>query len=170
MRSVKRIIKIHEIQDYNVSVLFNNGESRVIDFEKLFKDWKVKKGDIEFLLSKSLNEFQKLSLEDGTLVWKNIPLEFVNDRGQKTSHHYDIDPIVLYEASQMDPTRALELGLMIKQGRKELGLTQEELANKSGTSKHYISRIENNKSGIEMSTLIKIIEGGLGKRLQIRIV
>lgn len=57
---------------------------------------------------------------------------------------------------------------MIKQARKELGLTQQELAEKSGTSKHYISRIENEKSGIELMTLKKIVEG-LGKRLQISV-
>lgn len=47
-------------------------------------------------------------------------------------------------------------------------LKQGQLAEKSGTSKHYISRIENEKSGIELMTLKKIVEG-LGKRLQIRI-
>lgn len=58
---------------------------------------------------------------------------------------------------------------MIKQARKDAGLTQEELAQKSGTSKHYISRLENNKADIELLTLKKIIEAGLGKRLQIAI-
>ena len=45
-------------------------------------------------------------------------------------------------------------------------MTQEELAQKSGTSKHYISRIENDKSNIEVMTLKKIVEG-FGKRLEI---
>jgi transcriptional regulator with XRE-family HTH domain len=62
------------------------------------------------------------------------------------------------------------LGMLIKKSRTELGLTQEELAKKSGTTKHYISRLENNKSGIEVSTLRKIIEGGLGKQMKIEIV
>ncbi|MBK6902797.1 MAG: helix-turn-helix transcriptional regulator [Saprospirales bacterium] len=62
------------------------------------------------------------------------------------------------------------IGLMIKQARKEAGLTQEELARKSGTSKHYISRIENNKSDIELLTLIKIVEAGLGKGWGCRLV
>ncbi len=60
--------------------------------------------------------------------------------------------------------------MLIKQTRHELGLTQEELADKSGTTKHYISRVENNKSGIELSTLKRIIEGGFGKRMQINIL
>ncbi|PHN07237.1 hypothetical protein CRP01_07890 [Flavilitoribacter nigricans DSM 23189 = NBRC 102662] len=58
---------------------------------------------------------------------------------------------------------------MIKQARKEEGLTQQELAERSGTSKHYISRIENNKSDIEMLTLKKIVEAGLGRKLRVQI-
>jgi len=45
MRSIKKIVKIHQIQDYNVTCLFNNGESRVIDFKSLFKKWRIKKLD-----------------------------------------------------------------------------------------------------------------------------
>ena len=42
--------------------------------------------------------------------------------------------------------------------RKELGYTQEQLAEKCGTTKNYISRIENDASDIKLSTLIKIIK------------
>jgi transcriptional regulator with XRE-family HTH domain len=55
----------------------------------------------------------------------------------------------LYELSQIDTSRQIDIGLMIKQTRKDMGMTQAELAKKIGSSKHYISRIENNKSGIE---------------------
>jgi transcriptional regulator with XRE-family HTH domain len=47
---------------------------------------------------------------------------------------------------------------MLFELRKEQGLTQEELAKKCGTSKTYISRIENNASDIRLSTLMKIIQ------------
>lgn len=169
MRSVKRIIKIHKIEGYKIFCLFNNGESRVIDFQKLFNKWGVEKGDLEYPLVQSEAEFQKVEIVDGTFVWKNIKIKSLNDKGEEEEYRYDLDPIVMYESSENDLTRKLEIGLMIKQERKEQGLTQEELASKSGTSKHYISRIENNKSGIELATLIKIVEGGLGKRLQINI-
>ena len=65
---------------------------------------------------------------------------------------------------------AFKLGVLLQDLRTKEGLTQEELAKKSGTTKHYISRLENNKSGIEVSTLRKIIEGGLGKQMKIEIV
>jgi len=170
MRTAKRIIKIHEIVGYKIFCLFDNGESRIIDFERLFKEWKVKKENVEYVLTQSLEEFQKVALIDGTFVWKNIKIKSTDENGKKVIYHFDVDPIVMYESSETDVSRKIKIGLMIKKVRRELGLTQEELAVKSGTSKHYISRIENNKSGIELSTLIKIIEGGLGKRLQLKIV
>lgn len=53
----------------------------------------------------------------------------------------------------------------IRQMRKELGLSQQEFAVRSGTAKKYISRIERNRSAIEWLTLRKIVEAGFGKRL-----
>jgi HTH-type transcriptional regulator / antitoxin HipB len=57
---------------------------------------------------------------------------------------------------------AFKLGVMIQGLRKEQGLTQEQLAEKCGTTKTYISRIENNASDIRLSTLMRIIHEGLG--------
>ena len=64
---------------------------------------------------------------------------------------------------------AFKLGVMIQELRKEKGLTQEELAQKCGTTKNYISRIENNASDIRLSTLMRIIREGLGRNLQLRV-
>ena len=58
-----------------------------------------------------------------------------------------------------------QIGMRISELRKERGMTQEELAEKCGTSKSYISRIENNASDIRLSTLMKIIQRGLGGHL-----
>jgi DNA-binding XRE family transcriptional regulator len=83
----------------------------------------------------------------------------------------DFDPIVLYENSQPDEERnkRYQIGHLIKNARKEAGLTQDELARRSGTTKAYISRIENNRSDLEVGTLIKIVEIGLGRELEILI-
>jgi DNA-binding XRE family transcriptional regulator len=54
---------------------------------------------------------------------------------------------------------------MLRQARKEAKLTQEQLANKVGTKKSYISKIENGKGNIQLSTLIRIFEKGLNKRI-----
>ncbi len=58
---------------------------------------------------------------------------------------------------------------MLKEARKEANLTQEELAERTGTKKSYISRIERGLSDIQISTYYKLIELGLGKHLNISI-
>ena len=62
-----------------------------------------------------------------------------------------------------------KLGVMLQELRKQKNMTQEELAQKCGTTKTYISRIENDASDIRLSTLLRIIREGLGGSLQIKI-
>ena len=62
---------------------------------------------------------------------------------------------------------AFQLGVLLEEARLKLGLTQEELADKCGTNKSYISRIEHNASDIRLSTLMKIIQAGLGGHLKL---
>ncbi len=64
---------------------------------------------------------------------------------------------------------AFKLGVMLQELRKEQGLTQEQLAEKCGTTKTYISRIENNVSDIRLSTLMRIISKGLGGHLKLSV-
>jgi HTH-type transcriptional regulator/antitoxin HipB len=64
---------------------------------------------------------------------------------------------------------AFKLGVMVQELRKEKGLTQEQLAERCGTTKTYISRIENNASDIRLSTLIRILQDGLGAQLKFSI-
>lgn len=64
---------------------------------------------------------------------------------------------------------AFKLGVMLQELRKEKGLTQEQLAEKCGTTKTYISRIENNASDIRLSTLMRIIREGLGGSLKFNV-
>jgi transcriptional regulator with XRE-family HTH domain len=58
---------------------------------------------------------------------------------------------------------------MLKEARVEANLTQEEVAEKTGTKKSYIIRIERGSSDIQISTYYKLIEIGLGKQLNISI-
>ena len=70
---------------------------------------------------------------------------------------------------------AFRLGAMLKEARVEGNITVssfdagEELAEKTGTKKSYISRIERGLSDIQISTYYKLIELGLGKHLNISI-
>ena len=54
---------------------------------------------------------------------------------------------------------------MLKKARKEANITQEELAQRIGTKKSYISRLENGKVDIQLSTLFRIFETGLGRKI-----
>ena len=57
----------------------------------------------------------------------------------------------------------------LKYARREANLTQAQLADKIGTKKSYISRLENGKCDIQLSTLYRIFEEGLGKRISLLI-
>lgn len=56
---------------------------------------------------------------------------------------------------------------VLKEARKEANMTQGQLAEKVGTKKSYISRLENGKCDIQLSTLYRIFEFGLGKRVNL---
>lgn len=64
---------------------------------------------------------------------------------------------------------AFKLGFLVQKARLEKGMTQEELAEKCGTNKGYISKIENDIKEVRISTLQKIVERGLGGHLDLSI-
>lgn len=62
---------------------------------------------------------------------------------------------------------AFKVGVLIQEMREQQNMTQEQLAQKVGTTKSYISRIENNASDIRLSTLMRIVQDGLGGHLKL---
>jgi len=62
--------------------------------------------------------------------------------------------------------RYFKIGVILRQAREEAGLTQEELADRVGTQKTAISRIENHAEDIKLSTIQKVAKA-LGKSLEI---
>ena len=64
---------------------------------------------------------------------------------------------------------SFKIGALIHEARLEKGLTQQELAEKVGTTKSYISRLENNVKEVRLSTLQKIVELGLGGQIELSI-
>ena len=82
----------------------------------------------------------------------------------------------LYGVSETSPKEIYELefesfqiGEMIQQARKRQNLTQAQLAKRAGTTKNHISRLENGESDIRLSTLMRIVMGGLGGQVKISI-
>jgi ribosome-binding protein aMBF1 (putative translation factor) len=62
-----------------------------------------------------------------------------------------------------------KLGILLKQARKEAGMTQEQIARELKTTKSVISRMENHATDIRLSTLEKFAKA-LGRRIQISLV
>ncbi|MFK8105327.1 MAG: helix-turn-helix domain-containing protein [Saprospiraceae bacterium] len=169
---IPKILKIDKINSFQVYCVFNNGEHRIIDFNNFFKEWKLKQKKKDFrypLLDKKV--FNKIALTDNTLGWESIKKKIKLSNGMEYDVSFELDPIVLFENSQPNEEKVKEnsIGKIIKSARTKAGLTQEELARKSGTTRYYISRIENDRSDIELSTLRKIIEIGLNKSLNIQV-
>ena len=65
--------------------------------------------------------------------------------------------------------KAFAIGELIKMERKSAHITQQQLADKTGTKKSFISRIENGHTDIQLSTLYRLLEIGLGKKISISI-
>ena len=61
------------------------------------------------------------------------------------------------------------LGELLKDEREKANMTQAEMAEKTGTKKSYISRIENGRADIQLSTLYRLIENGLNRKLELLI-
>ena len=65
--------------------------------------------------------------------------------------------------------KAFLIGEVIKEERRLAKMTQEQLADKIGAKKSFISRIENGKSDIQLSTLYRLLEFGLGKKVELTV-
>ena len=166
---IPRIVKIEKVSGHKIQCMFNNGESRLLDFEKIFKQWNVTENDFEYPLIDE-KEFKKVKLRNYTLSWPNIEIKVKGENGENLNLPYEIGADVLFELSEeiKEPSK-YRYGRLIRSARLKAGLTQEQLAMKSGTTRFYISRIENDKTDLEMSTFRKIVEAGLGKRLKLTI-
>lgn len=65
--------------------------------------------------------------------------------------------------------KAFLIGEVIKEERRLAKMTQEQLADKIGAKKSFISRIENGQSDIQLSTLYRLLEIGLGKTVELTV-
>jgi len=165
---IPRILKIEKIDNLKIYVVFNNGETRLLDYAKILKEWKVQESDIENKLF-DVSIFKKVILRNQTLSWIELSTKLINEEGQVKEYPYEVGPDVLYNLSQESDLKGQGYGEVVRRARIKAGLTQNELARRAGTTRFYISRFENNKSDIELSTFKRIIESGLGKKLKLEI-
>lgn len=166
---IPRILKINWIKEFSISVVFNNGESRIIDFGKLFENIGIgSNSPANVLFDKK--EFEKVELVDNNLSWSNVEQYITLRNREKQKVPFEIGADILLKYSEPEKSEMMKsIGKMVREARQKSGMTQKELALISGTSRTYISRIENDRSDIELGTLSKIIETGLGKKLEIKV-
>ncbi|MCX6233153.1 MAG: helix-turn-helix transcriptional regulator [Bacteroidetes bacterium] len=162
-----RILKINWIKGLSLSVVFNNGESRIIDFRRVLMKISIDERSAASILFEP-KEFAKVELQNNTLSWSNVK-QFITMRNNEKKHvPFEIGADILLRYSRPEKSAvSVKIGRLIRESRMKSGLTQQELALRSGTTRNYISRIENDRSDIELDTLRKIIEIGLGKQLDL---
>lgn len=172
-KRLPKILKINRIDKKRlcISVLFSNGEDRLLDFSRIFKEvWKITKKDFEYPLLDP-NEFAKVKLANHTLSWNNIEIAIIgfNSNNKKTKVPYSIGADTLYPLSEIDKKLNISIGSMFRKARLAAHKSQEEVAKRSGTSRTYITRLENDKQDVEIRTFKKLVEAGLDKQLRISI-
>ena len=170
MKLLPRITKILKVEPFKIHLLWNNSEVREIDFTELFLKWQ-QDGNTNLLRLKDFDTFKQVRLsEHRTLEWTNLPIE-VTFQGKTQAFPLELDPDVLYQNSQLiRQIERISVGSLLRKARLDAGLSQEEVASNAGTTRHYISRIENDQSEIQFDTFQKIIELGLGRKVKLEII
>ncbi|WP_062129165.1 hypothetical protein [Geofilum rubicundum] len=96
---IPRILKINWIKELSISVVFNNGESRIIDFRKVLKKSNVDETSPANILYDT-EEFAKVELVGNTLSWHNVEQFITMRNGEKMKVPYEIGADVLLKYSQ----------------------------------------------------------------------
>ena len=170
-KRLPKILKINRIEKAKLilSVLFSDGIDRILNFDKILKeDWKVIKSDPEYKLL-APREFAKVKIVNHTLSWSNVTLDITDAGGNKIKVPFEVGADTLLELSELDDQLSLSIGSLFKAARVTTRRSQETVAALAGTSRTYITKLENDKQDIEIMTLKKIVEAGLNKHLNITI-
>ena len=155
-----KLIRIIEVQPFKITLLWSTSEIRTLDFAPLFKRWATE-DDTRMAALQHWGTFQQVALsENRTLHWPNVPVSF-HFKGETRSAPLKLDALELYRQSVLvRKTGTVQVGAILREAREAAGLSQADVALKSGTIRDYISRVENDKSAIQLETLHKIIELG----------
>lgn len=102
------------------------------------------------------------------LTQKNKPM---NTKTLSQLEEKYIGPVGSAERNRYEKELAdLMIGQHIREGRLKLDMTQEQLAERVGKKREFISRIEHDGSNLTIKTLRDIVETGLGGTLKVEMV
>jgi DNA-binding XRE family transcriptional regulator len=169
MIPIVKITKIMSVVPFKITALWNGEEVREIDFVPLLERWE-KEQNLLFLQLVDEAKFQSVFVsETGTLAFSAVKIHHILN-GQPHTSPLDFDPNMLYDESHLiKRIEPLRVGLLLKNSRKRYGLTQQEIADKSGTTRAYIARIEKGETDVQVDTLKRIVELGMGRKLKVQI-
>ena len=169
MKRLPRIIKIVSVRNFVIKTLWNNGEMREIDFKPVIAAWKKNKERMYEPLFESKIFNNVAVTPEHTLYWPKVKIK-ITFKGVSKEEPLDLDPDVLYETSKLIKRyERPRIGHLLKAVREKAGLSQSEVAINSGTSRTYISRIENEHSDIQFDVFYKIVRLGIGKDVKVSI-
>jgi DNA-binding XRE family transcriptional regulator len=164
-----RISRILGIEPFIITALWTTAEIRQNDFTPLFSQWKAENDTRLFPLF-DFDTFKQVAISPAhTFHWPTVPVCIELAR-RTIEGVLDLDPDELYRQSTLvQRTEQLAIGSLLRKARQDAGLSQLDLATRSGTTRNYISRIENGKSDIQLETLNKIVQLGMGKQIRVEI-
>lgn len=170
MRTNNRILKIRHLNYPNIAFVAGNGEHRSLNLINHFKRLKISEKDFGYQILKDKKLFNTVSVEENALAWKQLQSTIKLPGGKILTTYFHLDPLMVLKHSEPE-TRKLsyDIGQKIREERLCQDMSQQELAEKIGTSKHYISKLENSKTDFEFKTLQKVVELGLGKNIHLTI-
>jgi len=160
-----RVVKIKDLKGHRITALWNDGTTRLHNFEPELESWKEYPG-YKMLTNKSIFGSVEVS-EDGCLTWPNVTYDEQPSKDSDDWITFDTDR--MYEEGEVLSERhpALKLAHLVSSIRQSLGLTQEQVAVRTGVTKSYISKIERGVTDINLGTFEWLLEFGFGKRIEI---
>jgi DNA-binding XRE family transcriptional regulator len=167
IRNLPRVLKVNSVAAGVICVVFNNGARHRVRLATVLRNTHVEPAMMRKILNPK--NMSTIDIVDGALSFPRVrqAIQFGN---KKMDVPFDIGADILYQYSEPEPTKeTLNIGSLIHDARKKAKLSQQELAKRSGTTRTYISKIENNRSDLEMETLKKVVEVGLGRKLEVKI-
>lgn len=164
-----RITRVLNVEPFKITLLWDNTEVRVNDFEPMFAEWK-RGNDTRLFPLFDYGVFRKVKKPNfNALQWPNVRFPLTVD-GREQMAALDLDAQVLYAESQpVHHAPLVKVGNLLRRARETAGLSQTDVAARAGTTRNYISRIESGKSNIQLDTLQKIVTFGMGKKLTVEI-
>lgn len=156
MSVLHSILAIQQVEPFRLTCLWNTGEVRVNNFATHLQGENKRLHGLA-----DATAFQDVKVVDGTLQWSQV-LVIGLHKGEFIDQPLTLDPEVLYQESVLRGTvLQTTLSFQLRQARLRAGLSQSQLAERSGTTKEYISRLESGTKGFQVATYDRILQQGL---------